>query len=557
MPSPLDVVAFAVCFAAVVVAPLGLGVVLPDARDGKSAARRRLRFLLVGAGLGLPFAFADRGGDFGKGASLWWVFVTGVTAIVVLRRAVSASRLRLGELVAVLGYLELPVGAVWLRTYLSDQALAGYSGLSALLTAVHFHFAGMGLAVLVGALSRTIDAAGPLRRLFQAAALGVALSVPLLALGIAFDRRLELVAGAVVAASTAIVGLFALLHARRARRVAVLAMLGFAGAAALSAAALAAWFLSRGFAELDADRLRFMVSTHGALNAFGVVGLGVLALAWEPPTPRRSRAGLPVSTLRAGAFVGPDFFEREDAVDPVGEAHGLTDRFDDFGVDVHPDVTRFYEHTDEHELHVVPSWRGPFRLGGAIFCFFAGLVGQLSLPRREDVPERMKSRLVPLREIHDGRPAVRGWVRTRTDDEGDEEAVYVAAYAAHQELGVRYMNIAFPLPFSTMTSILRLTRSGDAGLSLTTLHEGDGPDGDQGVYLTTWVGVLRLPLDETIEVFPADGEVPPKGVPGSVVLRARHRMWVFGIRYLTLDYWISRTKAAEGADSPFPKPTEP
>jgi hypothetical protein len=118
----------------------------------------------------------------------------------------------------------------------------------------------------------------------------------------------------------------------------------------------------------------------------------------------------------------------------------------------------------------------------------------------------------------------------RTYADGAREAIYIAAYSSHARDGHRAMNIAFPLPWSNMTSILRMDLRDDGGVSLTTLPRDEARDGDQGVYLVVSGRGLRLPLDETIDVWAnADGS-----------LGAIHDMWIFGIRYLRLDYQLFR-----------------
>jgi hypothetical protein len=101
------------------------------------------------------------------------------------------------------------------------------------------------------------------------------------------------------------------------------------------------------------------------------------------------------------------------------------------------------------------------------------------------------------------------------------------------------MNIAFPLLGGHMTSVLRMNPAG-AGLSLTTLPIPDH-SGDQGVYFVWRSLFLRLPFNETIDVYPLDNdsvpETPDPRYSASTVY-ARHDMWLWGIRFLTLDYWL-------------------
>ena len=115
------------------------------------------------------------------------------------------------------------------------------------------------------------------------------------------------------------------------------------------------------------------------------------------------------------------------------------------------------------------------------------------------------------------------------------------------------MNIAFPLLGGTMTSVLRVDATSGArpdkpaGVLLTTLPDAAEPRGQQGVFavIPGWRKVIRLPLDETIVVWPAPaenwkssfrfGEQFPDDPP---TLLAVHDMWIFGWPYLRLEYWI-------------------
>ncbi len=534
MPGSLDLLAFAVVLAAAAIAPLGLAVVLPDPRSGPSALRRRLRYLLLGAGLGLPFAFADRGGDFARGAALWWLVVTSITALFVLRRAVSASRARLGELAGVVGYLVLPVGAYWLRAYLADERVAGEGGALLLLAAAHLHTGGLGLSIVASALSRTDDARGALRPLFQLALVGVVASSVWLSLGPTVSGLIRSVGSGVAAGSAVLVGLFSLLHARRMLKPLPRALLAISGTTALFGAGLAAWFVWSGFARLDADRFRFMVASHGLLFAVGTVGLAVVALAWETPAPRRSRAGLTVSALRGGLSIGPSFFADERAEDPTGRERGLVARAADLVAAPHPAVARVLEDTAAHELHVSASWTLLARLLGA--PLWAKLVGQLSLPSGE--PERLESRVVPLREVHDGRTSPRGLVLSRTRGE-DTQSALIAAYATHVERARRYLGVAVPIPWHTFTRVLRAIPLDERGLALTTRPASEGDeDGDEGVYLTAWHGILRLPVDERIELCAIDDATRGEA-PAHATVQVTHEVRVLGLPWLSVRSWAT------------------
>jgi hypothetical protein len=67
--------------------------------------------------------------------------------------------------------------------------------------------------------------------------------------------------------------------------------------------------------------------------------------------------------------------------------------------------------------------------------------------------------------------------------------------------------------------------------------------GDQGVYFAGPFLAIRLPVNETIRVYPGDATYegyPPELPTGDV--HAEHKMWLFKIHFLTLHYSITRVQ---------------
>jgi hypothetical protein len=84
------------------------------------------------------------------------------------------------------------------------------------------------------------------------------------------------------------------------------------------------------------------------------------------------------------------------------------------------------------------------------------------------------------------------------------------------------MNIALPLPFSTMIGILKLDNRND------TLVLSSTGEGDQGIYLAIGTLLFRLPLSENFIIEEAStGE-----------LTAIHKMKLCGMPFLRIDYSI-------------------
>lgn len=529
-----------------IAAPLALPLTARRYRsEGAPLARQIRRFKLYaavgglgGVGVVAPAVLPDLPPAAAAGLTAPWLVFCALAAVHGLVRLVSRSRLSLPELAIDVGLLALPGAAVWLLVYRGEWVLGGFGGLSALLTAAHFHAAGFGTLVMAGLLGRGLaEARLPRARAIHAATtVALLLAFPLLAGGIATGiRAIELAgAGLYVVALPLLAGLqvAAAVHLRD-RPGGLRALLGLSAASLVLSTVFAGRFAMQGFygaAVPIATMLRF----HGLVNGLGFLGLGLLAWSHVRPEPLAGPAGIPFSRLRSPGRVGAGFFAAHAPTTAAAPA-GLVDALEVFdrpgfsADDVDPAVRAFYEQTGRHALRVTPRWRFPFRLAGWLWRRLARTMGQLNLPATTSGPQAMPSRIVAVEAEADGRAGVRGWVRQI--GEGGPP-VYVAAYATHRDpAGRPYMNIAFPLPWSNMTSVLRVDHdpARPGGLVLTSCSKGQDDIGDQGVYLATALGGIRLPLNETIWVWCEDGRV-----------RARHWLWAFGLPALLLEYEVDR-----------------
>ncbi|OJH40882.1 hypothetical protein BON30_08140 [Cystobacter ferrugineus] len=541
--------------APLVLVPLGLPLTAVPVRSGRpSRLFTLLEVLPLPSALALVPAFALELPWLARVAlGLPYLLFTLCAALHGVVRLAGRSAFLVEELVIDVALLCPLGGAVWMMTWLGDFSLLGFQGLWVLLTAVHFHFAGFGCLLIAGLLGRLLWSrrtwAPRAWRLHPVVAVGLMGAFPLLAAGIAGQRALEVLG----------VSLYVLL-------LPMLAGLLLVGAAGVDSRGVGRWLLvGSGLAVLGSTTLAglwgllrpspvtlpTMLRFHGTLNALGFVGLGVLGLRLLHPVSRANPAGVVFSRLGSRGRTGPRFFER--LAPPDGRRPtGLVDDFSEYArpdfdpLRLSPEVRRFYEHTAEYRLWVVPDWKPGFRLGGRLWGWFARRVQQLVLPHDTHLQRHgVKGSIVAVDDGADGRERVRGWIRTHVSD---GSPIYVAAYSSHVAGAMRYMNIAFPLPFSNMTSILRIDHDapGGTGLKLTSCASEDAPGGDQGVYLAHRLLALRLPLNETIWVWSAEGTPrtePPCDEP-AVVLRARHEMWFFGRKYLELHYFIERLAGA-------------
>jgi len=87
-----------------------------------------------------------------------------------------------------------------------------------------------------------------------------------------------------------------------------------------------------------------------------------------------------------------------------------------------------------------------------------------------------------------------------------------------------------PLPGANMSSILRVDPGTLGGMVLTTTRRR-GFAGDEGIYLVTRFGELRLPMQETLILGPAAGRAEGE-------LAASHVVSCLGMKVVTLTYLL-------------------
>jgi YndJ-like protein len=478
---------------------------------------------------------APRAGTAALLLTVPYALVTVIAGMVGLARLLARPGLVSRSVVAV-GLLFLPAAAVWLTAARAGHALLGYPPFWVLLTAAHFHVAGAYLLILAGRIAAVRG------RLAEVTAVSCAIAVPLTAAGIYGPRWLELGAALLTAISAFATGLWLVTTPSGAPRR---RWAQGSGAVLLGTMLLAAAFALRDHGSavslLGLDALSSMMIGHGVPNAmlFAFAGL----LAWRvQPTPTSLYDAPPFSRLGGGWRIGAGYLERHRLAREVSpQPCGLVDALADLGhagldaAEVPEAIRRFYERTAEHEMVVTPRWRRGFRTGARLWGWLARRLGQLQLPVRagEGDGDGIASKIVAVDPGADGRQAPRSWIRTFPDS----RALYVAVYSTHRRAGRAYMNIAFPLPGGNLTSVLRMDHLGD-GVSVSTQRGGDC-----GIwFVLRLLGrslPIRLPLSETIEVWAAaDPQAPaaPRALlPGASTV-AVHRLWLFGVHFLTLRY---------------------
>lgn len=432
-----------------------------------------------------------------------------------------ASRIALS-----VGLVFLPAATLWLGSARAGYELLGYAPFWVLLTAAHFHVAGMYLLIVLGRV--TFDR-GPIA---AAIAIACVLSVPLTAAGIYGPRWLEVGAAVGMAASAFGAGVLLVRAPGLALRI--------AGGVLLLSMPLAGAFALRdhgtSFSVLGLDPLGSMLVSHGALNTLVFALVALAALSRMPP-PAILVGAPPVSRLAGGLTIGPAFLAKRGLEREVTPApRGLVDQLEDLahpGLDparVPAAIRAFYERTGEHEMIVTPRWRTGFRTGARLWAAIARRLGQLQLPVRvTDDSEGITSRIVAVDGAADGRHAPRSWIRTFPDG----RALYVAVYSTHEAGARRYMNIAFPLPGGNLTSILRMDTRG-RGVRVSTRAGGDS-----GIWIVLGAVPIRTPMSEELDVWTSDDPDLPAELRAwaeGYTTVATHKLWLFGVHFLTLHY---------------------
>ncbi len=489
-------------------------------------------------------------------ASGWFLF-TGLVALFGLVRLLPKGFSRIEESCIDVGLIYFSLGGFWFFLLRLGTGPFGFSKPIVALTAMHFHYISLGALIILGMLGRKLrEIQGTTHGLYHIAVLCAMLGPALLAVGITLSqviglRLLEVLAALSLATSLILLASLNLrLVVPITNQYVARALLIVSSTSLLLTMLLAGSFALGRIIVAWTVPIPFMIQTHGWINALGFGLCGLLAWRLAPPKSHNLVSEIPFSKFVGRGRIGPDYFQRIGAIALGGKTpRGLVDdmseyRRPDFAPDeIDPRIRAFYEITDCHELLVYPDWRKGFRLLGHLYKRLSTRVGQMNLPlSAESGEDHIESRILPIQDLLDGRSNVRAWVRTYRHT---GRAVYVAAYSSHADDHQRYMNIAFPFPGGNLTSILRLTTFSDSttekGLSLTSLPSSGAP-GDEGVYFVTRFLPIRLPMNETIKVWPTDAangaKIITHTVPATTTIVARHDVWVFGLHSLTLYYAI-------------------
>lgn len=438
-------------------------------------------------------------------AAVFWAAIYVLATVVIAKQGILRFMQRgftnMAEFIIDLGLLYLAIGGVWYFAYIIGID-TGFSPLITWLTAIHFHYSAFLLCISLGLLGRLYKGKG-----YVPVASIIAAGPMLVALGITFSTTIELVS--VVLYIIAIYLLFFMTFRTKMpilQGVAIRLSIGVLCFTIL-------WSLLYAFGNFTGNvivGIPDMLTFHGMFNSIFFGSLTILGWAMQIPESRQPVYNFPVSKIR-GTW-------RKEGVPHPGLVDHLADYTD---IDHLPDsIQHFYEHTEEYRLFASVQWRRWFKPFAFFYHLISRRIGQLNLPLSPKRNE-MTGTIRKVEETLDGRVNPRVWRRTIGN-----ETVFVAIYSKHHITeGRTYMNIALPLPFSTMIGILSLEEKEGR------LHLSSDGSKDEGIYLAIGHYIMRLPLQEHFVIEEKGKE-----------LKAMHDMKIFGLPFLHIDYSIVHEK---------------
>lgn len=442
--------------------------------------------------------------------SLIYLLFTFYIAGYGLKRFFRRGFIRIEEFVIDCGFIFLAVGGMWFVAYEFGMD-TGFSPLITWLTAIHFHYSAFLMLTFLGLLGRLGK-----YKLYPYIASFMIVLPWVMAVGISLSRWVELIGIFLYVVTVFVIIVYSIKVTYRHRLQHIFIVTSFS-AVGLTIIFACLYVFSHSF-SFHIVTIEWMLFFHGITNAilFGLLG----CLGWLISIPQSSwiEPDFPLSPIRK-KFI------------PETTRNHLTCLVDDMTIyepfirreSVAKTILDFYEHTIDYELRAKVYWQTWFKPFAFVYRQMSRFLKQINLPLSSQ-QVKMTGDIYPIDEGANGRQSVRAWVRKIKG-----ETVFVALYSFHTD-GVRtYMNIALPLPYTSMHGILAFNQH-DENVELTSERK-DETMKDAGIYLIIGKnGRFRLPLSETFDL----KEIKQDR------LEATHRMNICGIRFLTIHYTINK-----------------
>ncbi|WP_077213527.1 YndJ family protein [Bacillus dakarensis] len=449
---------------------------------------------------------------------LWGTFYLLYTFMVALygvSRFFRRGFVHLEEFAIDVALIYLSIGGMWFFAHITEID-TGFSPIITWLTAIHFHYSAFLLPVFVGFLGRLYKPRG-----YSMAAWMILLLPLILAVGITYSVWIELFSVLLYIAAIYMLIIFssrAHLPSTLQKWLIVISFSSLGVTILFSLVYAYGNFINSMLVSID-TMLRF----HGVLNSLIFALLGVAGWMISVPPYRIIKRTFPVSNIRGKRIIGEKLLSE---ITEDGLQKGLVDNMSIFTPDINVNsiaqsILDFYENTLNYRLFAEIKWRPWFKPFAAVYRIFSRRFQQINLPLSEKQIE-MTGDIVTVKAEMDGRKSPRAWVR-----KANGEVIFAAIYSWHENNQQTYMNIALPLPWSSMIGVLELTQV-EKGLQLTSKKRSAASD--SGIYLAVGEFLLALPIEETFHIREEDD--------GSLI--ARHRMWFFSVPFLNIHYRILR-----------------
>ncbi|AGA21286.1 YndJ family protein [Bacillus subtilis] len=459
--------------------------------------------------------------EVGGFALIWWMY-TVFNALYAILRLWETKIHRIEETSVLFGLIYLAGGGFWFFAYAAHLQIMQFGPLIILLTAVHFHYSAFLIPIFNGLLGRTIRKH---RMLYSWITWVILLSPLLIALGITYSKTLDVIAVSIYMAAIYLHAFLVFTAAFRTKTGTFLIRLS--SAVLMITIAFSMIYSFGVFRQEVTLTINQMIWIHGFVNAFGVILPALIGWRIEDAKPFDADSVKTFSRIYGKRKIGEEFLANIQAENNARYS-GLVDdmgslRSKDFSPEkLAPLILSFYEQTIEYNIKAKVTWSTWFRPLAIIYEWFSRRIGQIHLSTNPDW-YRMYSKIKGVHSKKDGRERVRAWIRTNEKN----ETIFTALYSVYRSNGEGYMNISLPLPFSSMTGVLKPYHHQEK-LVLTSSRRKSRA-GDEGIYLQTRAGTCPLPLSETFLIEAAHDNK----------LTAVHHMWLFGLKFLTVHYSIT------------------
>jgi len=258
---------------------LALAAVLLQPRGRTRLLYRAAQHMQPFAGAGVLAAFLVERGSLAAALVVPWMAMAVALAIAGVRAARLGVHPHLSRLNLLVAHVFLPVGTVWLLLSRIGIGPAGLTPLGVLLAALHFHFSGFTLQILVAATAQRVPASTPrLGAVQRCVAVAAIVGIPLIAAGKLLHVEILKSIGVttIVLATITLAGVSCAVAS--ATRIVLARRLLLVSSGSIAAAMLLAAVFEIG--ELAGTHwigIERMATTHGLLNALGFVACGTIA----------------------------------------------------------------------------------------------------------------------------------------------------------------------------------------------------------------------------------------------------------------------------------------